>query len=213
MLVNGIDIDSIVVGGVGTNCYIVRRENSGQCVVVDPGYSGRKIARHIHNEGCKLEDVFLTHGHFDHMMGVTFLMEEAGGRLCAFEEERAVLEDPGLNVTAMAGSAMTLQADVYFRDGQVYETAGMKFTVIHTPGHTKGSCCYYLKEEGILFSGDTLFLESVGRTDLPTGNDRQIIESLKEKVLALPEEVKVFPGHGPATEIGYERENNPYAAM
>lgn len=108
---------------------------------------------------------------------------------------------------------MTLQADVYFRDGQVYETAGMKFTVIHTPGHTKGSCCYYLKEEGILFSGDTLFLESVGRTDLPTGNDRQIIESLKDKVLTLPEEVKVFPGHGPATEIGYERENNPYAMM
>ncbi len=140
-------------------------------------------------------------------------MEEAGGRLCAFEDEQAVLEDPGMNVTAMAGSAMTLQADVYFRDGQVYETAGMKFTVIHTPGHTKGSCCYYLKEEGILFSGDTLFLESVGRTDLPTGNDHQIIESLKEKVLTLPDEVKVFPGHGPATEIGYERENNPYAMM
>ena len=84
MIVNGIDIDSIVVGGVGTNCYIVRRENSSQCVVLDPGYSGRKIARHIHNEGCRLEDVLLTHGHFDHMMGVTFLMEEAGGRLCAY---------------------------------------------------------------------------------------------------------------------------------
>ena len=210
MIINGIQIDSIVVGGVGTNCYIVRRENSDQCVVLDPGYSGRKIARYIHNEGCKLEDVLLTHGHFDHMMGVTFLMEEAGGRLCAFEDEQAVLEDPGMNVTAMAGSAMTLQADVYFRDGQVYETAGMKFTVIHTPGHTKGSCCYYFESDKILISGDTLFQESVGRTDLPTGSMGTLVRSVREKLLALPEDVKVYPGHGESTTIGHEREYNPF---
>lgn len=213
MEINGILIDSAVVGGVGTNCYIVRKKDSDVCVVIDPGDSGRELANFIKENGLKLEDILLTHGHFDHIMGVTDLMAQAGGRLCALEEERALLEDAGLNLSAMTGGAVSLQADVFLRDRQVYEAAGMKFTVIYTPGHTKGSCCYYMEKEGLLFSGDTLFLESVGRTDLPTGNSSAILTSLREKVLTLPPEVKVFPGHGPETRIGYERENNPYAGM
>lgn len=213
MEINGILVDSAVVGGVGTNCYIVRKKDSDACVVIDPGDSGRELANFITENGLKLEDILLTHGHFDHIMGVTGLMAQAGGRLCALEEERALLEDAGLNLSGMTGGAVSLQADVFLRDGQVYEAAGMKFTVIYTPGHTKGSCCYYMEKEGLLFSGDTLFLESVGRTDLPTGNSSAILTSLREKVLTLPPEVKVFPGHGPETRIGYERENNPYAGM
>lgn len=213
MEINGICIDSVVVGGVGTNCYILRKKEKTSCVVIDPGDSGEKLANFIAGEGLKVEDILLTHGHFDHILGVQDLKSRAGGRLCVLEEERGLLEDAGLNVSAMTGRAVGLSADVFLKDGQVYETAGMKFTVIHTPGHTKGSCCYYLEEEGILFSGDTLFLESVGRTDLPTGNGSAILASLRDKVLTLPMEVKVFPGHGPATDIGYERENNPYAGM
>lgn len=213
MEINGLVIDSTVVGGVGTNCYIVRKKDSGQCVVVDPGDSGSQIARFIRDNGWKLEDILLTHGHFDHILGAQDLMADAGGRLCVLEDEKELLGDARLNVSAMTGRSTELQADVLFSDGQVYESAGMKFRIIHTPGHTKGSCCYYLEDEAVLFSGDTLFLESVGRTDLPTGNGSAIIASLRDKVLALPDDVKVFSGHGPATEIGYERANNPYAGM
>lgn len=213
MQINGICIDSTVVGGVGTNCYIVRKEGSDRCVVIDPGDDGKQLAGFIKDNGLVLEDILLTHGHFDHIMGASDLMSELGGRLCVLEEEKELLEDAGLNVSAMAGAGpVSLFADLFLKDGQDYETAGMKFTVIHTPGHTRGSCCYYMKEEALLFSGDTLFFESIGRSDLPTGNGNTLIQSLREKVLTLPEEVKVFPGHGPATQIGYEKQNNPYAA-
>nr|MBP3598430.1 MBL fold metallo-hydrolase [Eubacterium sp.] len=213
MKINGLDIDSAVVGSVGTNCYIVRKEGSNRCVVIDPGDSGKELANFVKNQSLEVEDILLTHAHFDHILGVTDLKANAGGRICVLEEEKELLEDANLNVSSMVGQAICLQADVLLKDGQTYETADMKFSVIHTPGHTKGSCCFYLKEEGILFSGDMLFLESIGRTDLPTGNGRAILESLDQKVLTLPEDVKVFPGHGPATDIGYEKANNPYAGM
>lgn len=206
-------IDSAVVGAVGTNCYIVRKEGSDKCVVIDPGDSGRELAKYIKEEGLSVEDVLLTHGHFDHIMGVSGLVAEAGGKVCILEDEADLVKDTGLNASSMIGVSVSLEADVLLRDGQVYESAGMKFEVIHTPGHTKGSCCYYMKEEGVLFSGDTLFMESIGRTDLPTGNGRAIMDSLNQKVLTLPEEVKVFSGHGPVTDIGYERANNPYSTM
>lgn len=115
-----------------------------------------------------------------------------------------------MNVSNMAGRPVGLRADVLLKDGQVYEAAGMKFQVIHTPGHTKGSCCYYLEQEKMLFCGDTLFFESIGRADLPTGNSRELLATLRDKVLVLPDDVKVYTGHGPVTGIGYEKENNPY---
>lgn len=207
---NGLRIDSAVVGSVGTNCYIVRKEGSKQCVVIDPGDDGDKIGKFIQDEGLQLEDILLTHGHFDHVLGVADLISVAGGRVCAYEGEKELLEDAGLNVSAMTGRAVSIQADVLLKDGQVYETAGMKFKVIHTPGHTKGSCCYYMEEEKTLFCGDTLFFESIGRSDLPTGNGRELVDSLREKVLTLPADVRALTGHGPATEIGYEKQNNPY---
>lgn len=207
---NGLIINTVVVGSVGTNCYIVHREGSDKCVVVDPGDNGEGIGRYIKDNGLVLEDILLTHGHFDHMLGVAGLVSSAGGRVCVYEGENELLGDAGLNVSEMAGQPVSVQADVLLCDGQVYETAGMSFRVICTPGHTKGSCCYYLEKEKALFCGDTLFFESIGRSDLPTGNGRQLVESLKEKVLTLPDDVKAFTGHGPATDIGYEKQNNPF---
>ena len=115
-----------------------------------------------------------------------------------------------MNVSEMAGRACTVSADEYLKDGQEIEVAGMTLQVIATPGHTGGSCCYYLKEAGFLLSGDTLFQESVGRTDFPTGSMSSLVRSIKEKLFVLPDEVKVYPGHGGATTIGYEKENNPF---
>lgn len=210
MELNGLVIESMVVGSVGTNCYIVHRKEDDRCVVIDPGDSGERIGSYIRQHGLVLEDILLTHGHFDHVLGVPGLVADAGGRVCAYEGERELLSDAGLNVSGMTGRPVSIEADVVFRDGQKFESAGMEFQVIHTPGHTKGSCCYYIEKEKVLFCGDTLFFESVGRCDLPTGNERELIRSLREKILTLPQDVQAFTGHGPATQIGYESENNPF---
>ncbi len=203
-------VDSTVVGSVGTNCYIVHRRDSDRCVVIDPGEDGARISRFIKGNQLILEDILLTHGHFDHILGVSELVSGSGGRVCIYEGEKTLLGDAGMNVSNMAGRPVGLRADVLLKDGQVYEAAGMKFQVIHTPGHTKGSCCYYLEQEKMLFCGDTLFFESIGRADLPTGNSRELLATLRDKVLVLPDDVKVYTGHGPVTGIGYEKENNPY---
>lgn len=109
------------------------------------------------------------------------------------------------------GYEVALEPEVLLKDRQNLEIAGMRFQVIHTPGHTKGGCCYYSEEDKVVFCGDTLFMESIGRTDFPTGNGRELIDSLKKRLLVLPGDVTAYPGHGPETTIDYEQANNPYA--
>ena len=121
------------------------------------------------------------------------------------------MADPRQNGSVMMGYELALEPEYLLRDGEVLHVADMDFKVIHTPGHTKGSCCFYQEEEKILFSGDTIFMESVGRTDFPTGNARELIDSVRNKVLTLPADVKIYPGHGPETSVSYEMANNPYA--
>ena len=204
------EIKKLIVGMVQTNCYIAINPGIKEAVVVDPGGEADRIRSEVQRLGVKAQAILLTHGHFDHVMGVADLVSSAGGRVCIFEGESGLLGDAGLNVSELTGKPVSLRADVRLRDGQVYETADMKFRVIHTPGHTTGSCCYYMEPEKVLFCGDTLFFESIGRSDLPTGNGRQLVDSLKQKVLTLPDDVKAYTGHGPATDIGYEKKNNPF---
>lgn len=211
MEINGLIIESVVVGSVGTNCYIVHKKDSEHCFVVDPGDSGDKIANYIRNQKMILDHILLTHGHFDHIQGVRDLKNAIRCEICALDIEKELLSDARMNVSAMTGRPEELEADIWLRDGQQFESAGIAMKVIHTPGHTKGSCCYFLEEQKVLFSGDTLFMESVGRADLPTGNEKDLMQSVREKVLTLPGETKVFSGHGPATSIEYEQANNPYA--
>ncbi len=206
-----IEIAVLTVGPVQTNCYIVNKKGSTSCIVVDPGEDADKIANYIERKGLKNEGILLTHGHFDHITGVSELISMAGGRLYVCDREKELLADSSLNGSAMVRNEVALEAEYYLKDGQVLEIADMKFRVIHTPGHTIGSCCYYMEKEKILFSGDTIFMESVGRTDFPTGNWSQLSASIKEKVLTLPSDVKIYPGHGPETDVAYEKENNPYA--
>ena len=211
MEINGLIIESVVVGSVGTNCYIVHKKDSEHCFVVDPGDSGDKIANYIRDQKMILDHILLTHGHFDHIQGVRDLKNAIRCEICALDVEKELLLDARMNVSAMTGRPEELEADIWLNDGQQFESAGIAMKVIHTPGHTKGSCCYFLEEQKVLFSGDTLFMESVGRADLPTGNEKDLMQSVREKVLTLPSETKVFSGHGPSTSIEYEQANNPYA--
>lgn len=205
-----IKISKITLGCYMTNCYFLYREGSKETIVVDPADKGERIYEGLTERGLEVKAILLTHGHFDHILGVKGLKEKAGCKVYAYEEEDPLLMDPAVNVSEGIGRPVMIKADHFFKDGECCTLAGMTFKVIHTPGHTQGSCCYYFEEAGILISGDTLFCESVGRTDFPTGSSRKIIESITTKLSVLPENTKVYPGHGESTTIGYENENNPY---
>lgn len=205
------EVTVLTVGPVYTNCYIIHKEGNKSCLVIDPGEEAEKIADYIRKKDLQLEAILLTHGHFDHITGVSKLVSLVGGKVYAYREEKDVLADPQLNSSVMMGYEVALEPEVLVRDGQLLSLADLQFRVIHTPGHTKGSCCYYEENERILFSGDTIFMESVGRTDFPTGNSRELLDSVRNKILSLPDDVQIYPGHGPETNVAYEAANNPYA--
>lgn len=204
------EIEQYCVGQVATNCYFAINGETKEMLVIDPGDSAKMLADKINQEGLKPQAILLTHGHFDHVMAAEELAGIFGVKIYAHEKEQDTLENPGKNVSLMVGGRDAYHADVYVKDGEVLELAGMKVKVLHTPGHTAGGCCYYLEEEGALFSGDTLFCQSVGRTDFPGGSMSEIVRSIKEKLMALPDEVRVYPGHMDLTTIGKERAYNPF---
>lgn len=152
----------------------------------------------------------MTHGHYDHILAVEDVKKEYQIPVYACEKESGTLLDPSANLSGYGNRSCSLKADILLEDLQVFDAAGFSVQMIHTPGHTPGSCCYYLKDEGILFSGDTLFYGSVGRTDLPGGSTGQIVESLHRLTDSLPEETEVYPGHDISTTIGYEKRYNPF---
>lgn len=203
-------IGKITMGVCQTNCYFVYREGSGEALFFDPADRGDYLYQALKDKGFSVSAILLTHGHFDHIWGLERLKELSGARVYAYEEERKLCENAGMNVSAGAGRAVQVTPDVLLKDGERLTLSGMSFQVIATPGHTAGSCCYYFEEDKILLSGDTLFEESVGRTDLPTGSMSALVRSIRERLLTLPEEVRVYPGHGGFTTIGHEKENNPF---
>lgn len=206
---NGLKIKVLVVGMVQTNCYVLSNVHSKKAVIVDPGDQGNRILSYLREEGLELEGILLTHGHFDHIMAVKDILENYHVPVYAFEEEQDLLEDARLNCSVQLGQMTTVAGASYKTGKDTFEAAGFPVKLIETPGHTKGSCCYYFEKNGCLFSGDTLFMESVGRTDLPTGNGQKIIESVKS-LMELPADTIVFTGHGEATTIKYESANNPF---
>lgn len=203
-------IGRITIGSCATNCYFTYREGETKVLFFDPADQGDYLYQALKQKGLEVAAIFLTHGHFDHIWGAQKLRVLSGAKIYAYEGEEALLLDAEMNVSEMAGRACTVKANEFLKDGQEMTVEGMTFKVIATPGHTSGSCCYYFEKDGILISGDTLFQESVGRTDFPTGSYSQIIRSVKEKLFVLPDEVKVYPGHGEITSIKYEKMHNPF---
>lgn len=206
-----INIYHNILGQVQTNCYLIVNEEDKQCLIVDPADEYKKIVMMIERTGCVPKGIFLTHGHFDHILAADELRNAYGIKIYASEDEKAILDSPDMNLSSLMGrTPVALKADVYLRDGEELEAAGIKIRAIHTPGHTKGSMCYYIESAKVLMSGDTLFSESVGRTDFPTGSMSEIVNSIKNKLFELPDETRVYPGHGDATEIDYEKQYNPF---
>lgn len=201
-------IAQLTLGPVSTNCYFLINEETKETVLIDPPAEAARIMYKIRSEELSLSAILLTHGHFDHIMAADEVKEETGAKIYAIEQERIILEDAENNGSPMVGAAVVCKADQFLRDHQKLSLAGFTVEVIHTPGHTIGSVCYYLEEEGVLISGDTLFEGSCGRTDLATGSMSAIIQSIKRRLFVLPDNVKVYPGHGEATTIGYEKLHN-----
>lgn len=215
-----IKIGRMVLGVCQTNCYFIYRDGENDAIVVDPADKGADIYNTLRKNGFRVAGILLTHGHFDHIWGLDGLRdavnaaEETPGaehvKVYACGAERELLKNAHMNVSKQAGRAYTTYADEYVEDGQEITIAGMACKVIATPGHTAGGCCYYFQEAGILVAGDTLFAESVGRTDFPTGSMGTLVRSIKEKLFVLPDDARVYPGHGDSTTIGHEKAYNPF---
>ncbi len=203
-------IGKMVIGSYQTNCYFVYREDTKKAVIIDPADGGANIYSALERNGFTVEAILLTHAHFDHIWGSKELRELSGAKIYALDEEKVLCENSHNNVSEWAGRAYTVVADEYVKDGAVLNFDEIEFRVIATPGHTVGSCCYYVEKAGFLISGDTLFYESTGRTDFPTGSMGSIVRSIKENLFVLPEDTIVYPGHGESTTIGHEKKYNPF---
>lgn len=206
-----IDFDYKILGEIGTNCYLLYNKDNKRAVLIDPADEADKIMEMIAVKNCTLTAILLTHGHYDHIGAAIKVSKATKAPIYAGECEKEVLENPSINLSAMMGEhAISLIADKWLTDGEVIELAGITIRCIHTPGHTKGGMSYYVEDANILFSGDTLFAASVGRTDFPTGSMSELVRSIKSKLLILPEHTKVFTGHGESTSIAYEKQYNPF---
>lgn len=193
---------------LGTNCYIAVNEATGHGVVVDPGRRRRQVScsrpkRRYHY--CELLSYMVR----DHIMVWTRCVMATGARVYISEEDAEMLTKATSNLSAYMGmDAAFAPADKIFKDGETVTEAGLDFKVLATPGHTRGGVCLVCGD--VVFCGDTVFAESIGRTDLPGGSYKQILNSIKDKILVLPDETKLLPGHGPATTVGWERRRNPF---
>lgn len=203
-------IERRVKGMVRTNVYFLMNMETKEAVVIDPADAPQALQRDLDSFGVKPVGILLTHGHFDHIGAARELADLYGIPICAGREEEGLLEDAGDNLSTEFGRPLTVKADRLFADGEVFEMAGFTVRVFHTPGHTRGGVCYYLPQEKTLFSGDTLFHESVGRTDFPTGSMRTLVDSVRRLIRELPEDTAVYPGHESETSIGHEKEYNPF---
>ena len=199
------------VGMLQCNCSIFGDETSKEAIVIDPGDDIADIEAVLARHGLRCKAIIITHAHIDHIGGAEKLKRSTGAPVYMNMADQELYDH--LDVQAQWLRMETpeqTEIDVPTRDGDTIMLAGEPLQVLHTPGHTQGSLCLWLPSQAKLIAGDTLFRESVGRTDLPGGNSRQIVASIREKLFALPDATNVYPGHGPATTIAHEKERNPF---
>ncbi len=201
----------LVVGPLQCNCSILGDETSHEAIVVDPGDDISRIVATLARHQLTLKQIVVTHAHIDHIAGAQQLKRLTGAPILYNQLDLPLVKmmDLQANWLGIATPEVALP-DADLADNQTVTINGLTATVLHTPGHTQGSSCLFIPEHKLLIAGDTLFAGSVGRTDLPGGNTRQLIQSVNDRLLTLPDETKVLPGHGPATSIGEERESNPF---
>ncbi len=203
-------IQSFYTGPLAVNCYVVTDEKTKKTFIVDPGGHNANMVNYIKDHHLEIDYIILTHGHGDHIGGVPSLMKEfPGAMLVACIHEKALLENPNLNMSAMVqGHPVSLTAERYVSDGETLAVGEMELKFLHTPGHSPGGMCILV--DHVVFSGDTLFEQSIGRTDFPGSSYNAIVKSIREKLFVLPDETAVLPGHMGSTTIGFEKENNPF---
>lgn len=203
-------VKKFTISGMWTNCYVGVNEETKECFIVDPAIYDEGVASYIQEQGLEVKAILITHGHYDHIQGIDGFIKDTSVPVYAHEDEQQILTDGSKNLSAKFDKPYTFTDAILVKDGQILDVAGFKVKLIHTPGHTCGSCCYYIEDEEVLFCGDTVFYRSIGRTDLPTGNYEQLIKSAKEKIMTLPGEVKMYPGHMDETVIKYESWYNSF---
>ena len=204
MILKELKIDTWI--GDPTNCYIILDEKSKETMVIDPAGYADKIEELIHIVEGKLKYIYLTHCHGDHILGVTDLKNRCGGKILIHREDAEGLNDKNINLSSVIDiPEIELEADSRIDDNDLIHLGDLEFKVIHTPGHTKGGTSLYCEKENCLFSGDTLFRGTWGRTDLPTSSREDIMNSIVNKLMVLPDETIVYPGHGMMTKIGEEK--------
>ena len=201
-------VKKVVVGPFASNCYIVGSESNKEGVIIDPGADAKEILKNVKDLGLDIKLIVLTHGHIDHTGAVKEVKKTTGAEVAIHTDDAKSLQEQLLGRLFGLSYPPPPPPDWLLKDGDSIDIGDLHFLVVHTPGHSPGGIC--LLEEGVVFSGDTLFNYGIGRTDMPGGSYSQLMNSIHTKLMVLPDNTTVYPGHGPATTIGTERHSNPF---
>jgi glyoxylase-like metal-dependent hydrolase (beta-lactamase superfamily II) len=206
------EVITLTLGQLQTNVYIIADFSENTCILIDPAAEGKRIIKEIQNEGLEVKGILITHGHFDHIGAVNQLKTYYDVPVFAHESESNMMEDSQQNFSVyFLQRAIVSKADTFIEHGETINFGGeLSFRCIEVPGHTANSICFYNENNHLLFSGDTLMAGAIGRTDFYQGASDTLINSIKDELMVLPKETKVYSGHGNSTNIGIEARNNPY---